>query len=63
VPDRDLRAIVADDEQLARDELCYLIGEVEGVAVVAQAGNGLDALDAISKHNPTSRSWTCRCPA
>jgi two-component system, LytTR family, response regulator LytT len=52
VPDRDLRAIVADDEQLARDELCYLIGEVEGVAVVAQADNGLDALDAIAKHNP-----------
>jgi two-component system, LytTR family, response regulator LytT len=50
--DLHLRAIVVDDEQLARDELCYLLDEVGGVEVVAQAGNGLDALDAIGRASP-----------
>ena len=47
-----LRAVVVDDEQLARDELCYLLDEVGGVDVVGQAGNGLEALDAVGRHSP-----------
>ena len=50
--DLHLRAVVVDDEQLARDELCYLLDEVGGVEVVAQAGNGLEALDAIGRSSP-----------
>jgi two-component system, LytTR family, response regulator LytT len=50
--ERGLRVIVADDEQLARDELCYLIGELDGVEVLAQAGNGLEALEIIGKYSP-----------
>ena len=50
--DHHLRAVVVDDEQLARDELCYLLDEVGGVEVVGQAGNGLEALDAIGRHSP-----------
>jgi two-component system response regulator LytT len=50
--DLHLRAVVVDDEQLARDELCYLLDEVGGVEVVAQAGNGLEALDAIGRSKP-----------
>jgi two-component system, LytTR family, response regulator LytT len=50
--DRHLRAVVVDDEQLARDELCYLLDEVGGVEVVGQAGNGLEALEAIGRSSP-----------
>ncbi len=50
--DRHLRAVVVDDEQLARDELCYLLDEVGGVEVVGQAGNGLEALEAIGRSAP-----------
>jgi two-component system LytT family response regulator/two-component system response regulator LytT len=50
--DLHLRAVVVDDEQLARDELCYLLDEVGGVEVVAQAGNGLEALEAIGRASP-----------
>lgn len=50
--DRLLRAVVVDDEQLARDELCYLLDEVGGVEVVAQAGNGLEAIEAIGRSGP-----------
>jgi two-component system, LytTR family, response regulator len=52
VPDRTLRAIVVDDEQLAREELCYVLDEVGGIEVVAQAGNGFEAIDAIGRHTP-----------
>jgi two-component system LytT family response regulator/two-component system response regulator LytT len=48
----DLRAVLVDDEQLARDELGYLLGQVGGVEVVGQAGNGLEALTAIDRLQP-----------
>lgn len=47
-----LRTLVVDDEQLARDELCYLLGSVGGVDVVAQAANGPEALRLVEEHNP-----------
>ena len=50
--DLHLRAVIVDDEQLARDELCYLLDEVGGVDVVGQAGNGLEALEAIGRSSP-----------
>ena len=50
--ERDLRVVVADDEQLTREELCYLLGELGGVDVVAQAVDGLDALEAVARFNP-----------
>ena len=52
MPDPDLRALVVDDEPLAREEICYLLEEMGGVAVVAQAGNGPDAVEAVNKHEP-----------
>src|SRR5918994_7212691 len=54
MPDRpdSLRTVVVDDEQLARDELCYLLGSVGGVNVVAQATNGLEALKMVEEHSP-----------
>jgi two-component system LytT family response regulator/two-component system response regulator LytT len=47
-----LRAIVVDDEQLAREELCFQLGRLEDVEVLAQAGNGIEALTAIERHGP-----------
>jgi two-component system, LytTR family, response regulator LytT len=48
----DLRAVVVDDEPLARDELGYLLGRVGGVEVIGQAGNGVDALTTIDRLQP-----------
>src|SRR6266496_4154463 len=48
----DLRAVLVDDEQLARDELGYLLGQVGGVEVLGQAGNGIEALTAIERLQP-----------
>jgi len=47
-----LSAVIVDDEQLARDELAYLLNGVEDVNVVAQGKNGLDAVNLIREHNP-----------
>ena len=47
-----LRAVLVDDEQLARDELAYLLGQAGGVDIVAQAGNGVEALDTIGRVRP-----------
>jgi two-component system LytT family response regulator/two-component system response regulator LytT len=47
-----LRTVVVDDEQLAREELIFLLGQLGGVEVVAQAGNGLEALRVIEEHRP-----------
>jgi len=48
----DLRAVLVDDEQLARDELGYLLGQVGGVEIVGQAGNGVEALTTIDRLQP-----------
>jgi DNA-binding LytR/AlgR family response regulator len=47
-----LRVMVVDDEQLARAELCYQLERAAEVEVVAQAGNGLEALSAVERHDP-----------
>ena len=47
-----LRTIVVDDEQLARDELCFLLGQLDGVEVVGQAGNGIEALRVVEEQSP-----------
>jgi two-component system LytT family response regulator/two-component system response regulator LytT len=41
-----------DDEQLARDELAYLLKNGGEVDVVAQGKNGLEAVSLIKEHNP-----------
>lgn len=47
-----LRTVVVDDEQLAREELCFLLGRLDGIAIVAQAGDGVEALKVIDEHAP-----------
>jgi len=47
-----LSAIIVDDEQLARDELAYLLKNTGDVNVVAQGKNGLEAVSLIKEHNP-----------
>jgi len=47
-----LRTIVVDDEQLARDELCFLLGQLNDLEVVGQAGNGIEALRVVEETSP-----------
>ena len=47
-----LSAVIVDDEQLARDELAYLLKSAGDVNVVAQGKNGLEAVSLIKEHSP-----------
>ena len=47
-----LSAVIVDDEQLARDELAYLLKNADDVNVVAQGKNGLEAVNLIKEHTP-----------
>jgi two-component system LytT family response regulator/two-component system response regulator LytT len=51
-PVEKLRTVVVDDERLAREELCFLLGQIDGVEVVAEAGDGPAALEVIADHAP-----------
>ncbi len=47
-----LSAVIIDDEQLARDELSYLLKSVDDVNVVAQGHNGLEAVNLVKELSP-----------
>jgi len=47
-----LRTVVVDDERLAREELCFLLSQMDGIDVVAQADDGVAALDVIAEQTP-----------
>jgi two-component system, LytTR family, response regulator LytT len=48
----ELRAVVIDDEQPAREELCFLLGQMNDIKVVGQADNGVSALQLIEDVEP-----------
>src|SRR5947209_7046628 len=47
-----LTTLIVDDEQLARDELHYLLKQLDGVEVVATGKNGVEAVSLIKEHSP-----------
>jgi DNA-binding LytR/AlgR family response regulator len=47
-----LTALIVDDEPLARQELLYLLQSAEGVEVVAQGSNGVEAVELVRSHKP-----------
>ena len=48
----DLRAVLVDDEQLAREELGFLLGQVGGIEIIGEADNGPDAVETIDRLHP-----------
>jgi two-component system LytT family response regulator/two-component system response regulator LytT len=47
-----ISALIIDDEQLAREELKYLLDSVGGVDVVGLGANGIEAVELIEEHHP-----------
>ena len=47
-----MRVMVVDDERPARDELCYLLREIPGVEIVAQAATGEETIKKFQEHLP-----------
>lgn len=49
---KKLRAIIVDDERLARNDLRSLLSEYKEIEVVAEADNVDKAIESIAKHDP-----------
>jgi two-component system, LytTR family, response regulator LytT len=47
-----VKVLVVDDEQLAREELCYQLQRIGEIEVVGQAADGLEALAAVDRLDP-----------
>ena len=47
-----MRVLIADDEPLARERLRDLLAEQPGIELVAEAGDGREALHACAQHHP-----------
>ena len=47
-----IRTVVVDDEQLARNELCFQLEQLDDVEIIGQAGDGLQALEVIDATRP-----------
>ena len=47
-----LTALVIDDEQLAREELKFLLGSAANVEILAEGSNGIEAVELIEEHQP-----------
>ena len=58
---KKLRAVVVDDEPLARDELSFLLGEID-VDVVGEASNAKGALEVIADKSPQVAFVDLRMP-
>ena len=54
-----LTTVIVDDEELACDELAYLLRDFPEVEVVATGRNGLEAVQSIRKAEP-DLAWNCR---
>jgi two-component system, LytTR family, response regulator LytT len=47
-----LSVIIVDDEQLARDELSYLLRDIEDLDIIGQGKNGVEAVTLIKETSP-----------
>ncbi|MFW5985485.1 MAG: response regulator [Halanaerobiaceae bacterium] len=50
--DNKIRVIVADDHELVRDGICKLLELSDDIVVVAEAGDGLEAVSLVREHFP-----------
>ncbi|MBL0164495.1 MAG: response regulator transcription factor [Xanthomonadales bacterium] len=57
-----MRAVVADDEPLARERLIDLLGELGSVEVVGQAADGREAIEMVEKLRPDLLLLDIRMP-
>jgi len=56
------KVLVVDDEAPARERLTRLVDELEGYSVVAQAANGLEALEQVNRVRPDILLLDIRMP-
>ena len=61
-PNRTIRVVVADDQTAVRDGLVMLLGLMPGIAVLASAADGEEAIDLVTEHEPDVVLMDLRMP-
>ena len=56
-----MKAIIIDDERLARNELKKLLQEFPEVEVIGEAANANEGIDKIESLSPDLIFWTYKC--
>ena len=58
----EIRVLLVDDDPLVRSALAHFLTREDGTAVVAEAGDGRDALDQVGRHRPDVVLMDVRMP-
>ena len=61
-PNRTIRVVVADDQTAVRDGLVMLLGLMPGIAVLASAADGEEAVELVEEHEPDVVLMDLRMP-
>jgi DNA-binding NarL/FixJ family response regulator len=57
-----IRVLVVDDQELVRAGFCVILEAAEGIEVVGEAGNGVQAVAAAAEHHPDVVLMDVRMP-
>jgi two-component system response regulator AlgR len=57
-----MKVLIVDDEILARQRLIHLLDELDGGYHLLEAGNGLEAIEQVSRHEPQIVLMDIRMP-
>ncbi len=60
--DQPIRVLIADDQRVVRDGLTMLIGLIDGIEVIATAGDGLEAVEQAASERPDVVVMDLRMP-
>jgi DNA-binding NarL/FixJ family response regulator len=60
--DRAIRVLLADDEAMVRAGVKAILGSDDGIEVVAEAADGIEAVDAVHRHRPDVALLDIRMP-
>ena len=58
----EIRVLLVDDDPLVRSALAHFLARDPGMSVVAEAGDGRDALDQVGRHRPDVVLMDVRMP-
>jgi DNA-binding NarL/FixJ family response regulator len=60
--DRAIRVLLADDEAMVRAGVKAILGSDDGIEVVAEAADGIEAVEAVHRHRPDVALLDIRMP-
>ena len=61
-PNRPIRIVVVDDEEPARNELCFQLEQIDEVKIIGEAADGIQALQLIESLKPDLALLDIRMP-